>query len=43
MCQWADQDRQALAIEVTNMFRFDDPDLSTVVEQIVAFIETFER
>ena len=43
MCQWANQDRQALAIEVTNTFRFDDPDLSTVVEQIVAFIETFER
>jgi len=43
MCQWGNQDREALAIEIQNVFCFDDPDLSTTVEQIVEFVRSFER
>jgi len=43
MCQWGNQEREALAIEIQNVFRFDDPDLSTTVDQIVEFVRTFER
>jgi hypothetical protein len=43
MCQWSDQDREALALQISNIFRFDDPDLSTTVEQITEYIRNFER
>ena len=43
MCQWGNQDREALAVEIQNLFRFDDPDLSTTVEQITEYIRNFER
>ena len=43
MCQWGDQDREALALQISDIFRFDDPDLSTTVEQITEYIRNFER
>jgi hypothetical protein len=43
MCRWGNQDREALALEIQNLFRFDDPDLSTTVEQIIDYIRNFER
>ncbi len=43
MCKWGNQDREALALDIEQLFRFDDPDLSTTVEQIVAFVKSWEK
>jgi hypothetical protein len=48
MCHWGNQDREALALEIEQLYlipAYKDGhlELSTIVERIIEFIKAFER
>ena len=42
MCQWGNQDREALALDIEELYG-NDPDSSTTVERIVEYIRAWRK